>query len=340
MTPRTHRPQQFPVARQSAGWAPLRRPGSVRRTTSIDSDWPEGFGAPWALTGRARDLLTPVEGAPRVLATGGFRILSSPRREILAIDGEPDHDRVQALVGLRAGGASRAALAERLGDRRGTPLYQLLDDFAGASLVAGWIWSQWRDDWMKREGSGDGQAAPAARSMVDVCTGFAAGAESLEQDGRPGGDQSSTAVLPLQNPDDPDGWHVMPDQHGPQMRRARRIDIWCEGGLLKVDAGFQDSGSDPSGGRTAIHEYRVFAEIEPVTGALVALQALPLVLPYRECPGASIKATRLIGKPVGDFRATVLETLPSTLGCTHLNDVLRALADVPALAAPLAAGAE
>jgi hypothetical protein len=28
----------------------------------------------------------------------------------------------------------------------------------------------------------------------------------------------------------------------------------------------------------------------------------------------------------------VLETLPSTLGCTHLNDVLRALADVPELA--------
>jgi hypothetical protein len=35
---------------------------------------------------------------------------------------------------------------------------------------------------------------------------------------------------------------------------------------------------------------------------------------------------------VEDFRDSVLEVLPGTMGCTHLNDVLRALADVPALA--------
>jgi hypothetical protein len=98
-----------------------------------------------------------------------------------------------------------------------------------------------------------------------------------------------------------------------------------------VDAGFQDSGSNPDGGRTAIHEYRVYAEIDPVSGQLLALQALPLILPYRECPGASVKATRMIGKDAREFRGSVLESLPSTLGCTHLNDVLRALADVPAL---------
>ena len=102
--------------------------------------------------------------------------------------------------------------------------------------------------------------------------------------------------------------------------------------LIKVDAGFQDSGSNPNGGRTAIHEYRVHAEIAAPSGELVALQALPLILPYRECPGAAIKATRMIGRNVSDFRNAVVETLPSTLGCTHLNDVLRALADVPVLA--------
>jgi hypothetical protein len=38
---------------------------------------------------------------------------------------------------------------------------------------------------------------------------------------------------------------------------------------------------------------------------------------------------------LADFRDAVLATLPGTLGCTHLNDVLRALADVPTLVAHL-----
>ncbi len=330
-------PQQFPLARQGAGHAPLRRPGSIRRTTSIDSHWPDGQGEPWVMQGRARDFLTPFGDAPPdVLATGQFRILASPRREILAISAEPDHPHLQQLVGVRAGGASRATLAEKLGDVAGTPLYQLLDDFAGASLVAGWIWSRWTDDWATRAANAQAASASAGgrgSSMADICTGFAAGASSLLPDGAPDTvGQSSAEVGPLEHPDDPLGWHPMPFQQGPQKRRARRIDLWREGGLIKVDAGFQDSGSNPDGGRTAVHEYRVHAEIDAATGILVALQALPLILPYRECPGAAVRATRMIGSKVEDFRSLVPEALASAMGCTHLNDVLRGLADVPLLA--------
>jgi hypothetical protein len=119
------------------------------------------------------------------------------------------------------------------------------------------------------------------------------------------------------------------------MRRARRIDLSRDGDLLRVDVGFQDSGSNPRGTRTAIHEYRVHAEIDPATMTLVSLQALPLILPFRECPGASVKVGRLVGHEVAGLRDDVLATLPGTLGCTHLNDVLRALADVPTLARAL-----
>ena len=170
--------------------------------------------------------------------------------------------------------------------------------------------------------------------MVNICTGFTEGASSLTDEGVPDHvNQSSTEVGPLANPEDPIGWHAMPDQAGrPQARRARRIDIWRAEGVLKVDAAFQDSGPNPQGTRTAIHEYRVYAEVDEASETLVSLQALPLILPYRECPGASLKAARMIGQPVGAFREAVLETLVGTLGCTHLNDVLRALADVPALA--------
>lgn len=327
------RPQQFPFARQSAGHAPLRRPGSIRRTTSIDSDWPDGYGEAWEMVGRARDLLTPITGEPVVLATGGFQILTSPIREILRIELSPGHPRSQELVGIRAGGSSRRALAAIMGDIQGSPTYQLLDDFAGASLVAGWIWSQWRGDWASGP-QRKAQQSTAGRHgvMNDICTGFATGGSAFKADGTPDNvNQSFTEVGPLEHPDDAAGWHPMPFQHGPQKRRARRIDLWRQDGVIMVDAGFQDSGSNPGGGRTAIHEYRVYAEIDADSGKLLALQALPLILPYRECPGASVKATRLIGQPVADFRDAVLDTLPSTLGCTHLNDVLRALADVPAL---------
>lgn len=331
-------PPQFPWARQSAGPSPMRLPGSVRRTTSIDSRWPDGYGQPWEMTGRARDLLTPADGtAPVELATGGFVITASPRREILAIATTPEHGRTQELVGVRASGASREALKAIMGDIAGTPLFQLLDDFAGASLVAGWIWSEWVDDWMTlARQSGVQKTSGRGGSMENICTGFASGASSLAGEGLPAQDrQSRTEVGPLENPADPLGWHSLVVQTAQEMRRARRIDLTRDGDLLRADVGFQDSGSNPRGGRTAIHEYRVHAEIDPATMTLVSIQALPLILPFRECPGASVKIGRLVGQNVGDFRDQVLATLPGTLGCTHLNDVLRALADVPVLAGHL-----
>ena len=55
----------------------------------------------------------------------------------------------------------------------------------------------------------------------------------------------------------------------------------------------------------------------------------PRILPYAECPAAALNVQRLVGHAVDEFRQDVIETLPGILGCTHLNDVLRALADVP-----------
>lgn len=259
------------------------------------------------------------------------------QRRIDAIEVSPAHDHAALLVGIRAGGASRAALGERMVDIQGTPLYQLLDDFAGASLVANWIWTRWSDDWLENQEQRMAEASSAGKGpAVNICTGFAEGASSL----RPGNkievmNQSTTDVGLLENPDDLLSWHEMPIQSGPRKRRARRIDLWREDDLIKVDAGFQDSGSNREGGRTAIHEYRIHAEIDVRTGILVALQAIPQILPFQECPGAAVKATRMIGQEVASFRTAVIETLPGVGGCTHLNDMLRSLADVPYLARQL-----
>jgi hypothetical protein len=120
------------------------------------------------------------------------------------------------------------------------------------------------------------------------------------------------------------------------MRRARRVDLWHDGDAVAIDVGFQDSGTNPTGGdRIAIHEYHASALAEG--GALTALTVDARILPFVECPGAVANAQRLLGTPLLEMRSKVLSTLPGILGCTHLNDVLRSMAEVPQLAAKLAA---
>ncbi len=335
------RPQQFPMARSGAGFAPLRLPGSIRRTTSIESRWPGGLGQPVEMTGRARDIATPFDrGAPVTLAAASFTITSSPEREILGISTVPDHPAARSLVGVRAGGASREALAHAMGEVRGTPLFQLIDDFAGASLVANFIWSHWKPEWLieMREALRGSTSRARSGPAVNVCTGFAEGSSALDPYNRLIiADVDRNEVSPLEHPQDPEGWHAMAVPDGPQMRRARRIDLWRAGDAIRIDAGFQDSGNAPDGRRVALHEYRVHAVVDEATMVVRSLQALPLILPFAECPGASVNASRMIGEELGGFRQGVLERLRGTEGCTHLNDVLRGLADVPALAARLPA---
>ena len=330
-----------------AGPAPLRRPASIRRTTSLDTDWPEGIGKPMRMRGRARDLFTPKNGGEgRVLGDDWTEILASPLREIMAIDAIRHAPELQEMVGLRAGGHLRGVIARLVADEHAqtTPMHLLLDDFSGASLVAGWAWSRWHDDWIeksRREAlEKNGGQQPLIRKMEGICAGFAPGASSLNPDGTSNQTiQSATVVPPLPNPDDPQSWHPLNAQEGVGMRRARRIDVWFEGDKVGIDVGFQDSSTSPEGGRNryAVHEYRVAAVADPETFELLSIDVDPRILPYRECPNASPNAKLMQGVGLTGFRLDVLERLPGTMGCTHLNDVLRSMADVPNLARSLRA---
>jgi hypothetical protein len=143
---------------------------------------------------------------------------------------------------------------------------------------------------------------------------------------------SSTLVPPLPHPDDPQGWHDLAQQEGVGMRRARRIDVWLDDDVVHVDIGFQDSATSPVGGeRIAIHEYRVVATADPNTFELLSITSDPRILPFPECPAASPNVTRMVGAPLSGFRLAVPEQLRGIVGCTHLNDVLRSMADVPRL---------
>jgi hypothetical protein len=57
------------------------------------------------------------------------------------------------------------------------------------------------------------------------------------------------------------------------------------------------------------------------------------VLPYGECPRAAAAPQALVGRHVTEAAQALPQELAGTASCTHLNDLLRAVACAPALAA-------
>jgi len=57
------------------------------------------------------------------------------------------------------------------------------------------------------------------------------------------------------------------------------------------------------------------------------------VLPWFECPEAAASAGRLAGRTLDSLRVGVRADFLGATTCTHLNDMLRAFADVGVLAA-------
>lgn len=320
--------------RCSAGPAPPRAPGSVRRTSSIEVSWPDGREGDMRLVGRARDMVTPKSGGAGVVCgEDSFVARLKADRTITAIEADPPRSGMARLVGERGGGRLRGVLGEVLPEERdgATPLYLILDDISGASLVAGWAWSQWDADWLARMRAAidDPQIAKFMKDRTNVCIGHVPGSSAFDFEA-PSRSSDPTPAPDLRRADDPDGWHAFTDQNSVGLRRARRIDITVDD-LIRVDSAFQDSGSTPQGGRAALHEYGLTVTADPKSLRVLSITAEPRVLPFVECPSATHNLTRLIGSPLQALRETVLAELPGPAGCTHLNDALRALAEVPAL---------
>ena len=320
--------------RQTANPSPVRRPGSIRRTTSLDVTWPDGMMGQRRIDGRARDVVRLPGGSDAVQAEAQVEATIDFDRTITAISTQPSPPGIEKLIGERGGGHLRGVLRERLPDliAQAHPLYLLLDDISGTSLVSNWAWSQWGENWLEtmhqRGGSVDMDAMLAER--VNVCWGFQPGFSSGDLKTRSGTDVPADGK-DLRNPADPTGWHQMPGDLGMSFRRARRIDVWREVGRIAVEASFQDSAPRKQGGRAALHEYILRVDVDPDTLLIASIEPEPRVLPFHECPGAIANAQKLAGTPLADIRNTVLERLRGPAGCTHLNDALRALAEAPRL---------
>ncbi len=100
---------------------------------------------------------------------------------------------------------------------------------------------------------------------------------------------------------------------------------------------FATATSDEDGVETVLHEYTVKGNADAGSGRIVSVAARAQVLPWLECPGAVASAERLAGMELSSLRPTIRNEFVGRSTCTHLNDSLRSLADISALARELEA---
>jgi hypothetical protein len=119
------------------------------------------------------------------------------------------------------------------------------------------------------------------------------------------------------------------------MRRRRRLDVWHDQDKVCVDGFYRDSYMAPVGRESVIHEYTVAMIVDTARLEITEFTAVARVLPWLESQSAPASAQRIVGRPAASLRDDAHSTLAGPIGCTHLNDQLRSLSDVPVLMAGL-----
>jgi hypothetical protein len=308
---------------------PARRRGSARRTSSIDMTRDEGSLDPVYLQGRARDLWTAADGS--VSEVGAAELSATielvarvvrhvevvpPVAGLARLSGAP------AMSGFRAAADKAAPELRQHHDLR----YTLLDDVPVATLISGHALSA---------SNVLGHFTKSGYLPVaDQCAGFATG--GLLMTSFEAGDPAIVTgpeAPDLDHDSDRLAWHPMAQlpRHG--MRRRRRIDVLDAGedSRVGIDAMFRDTYVRADGVETIIHEYTLEATVDTASGVIVESQATPRVLPWQECPGAVASAERITGMTLGELHFRVRQELFGTSTCTHLNDLLRSVADAEVL---------
>jgi hypothetical protein len=319
--------------------APLRRPGSLRRTTTHDATRPDGIDGPVGLVAIGRDLLTGVSGKAEEIDFSRLDArVDYMKTMILSVDASPAISALTELVGKSAYVGFRKSIDDILpGEMESHSVRaQLFDDFPAAVMANGRA--------LRSEGKkidiGGGSAAPR-KLPVNICAGWAEGGTLLAGHSELGPPLHVGPNSPsLDSAADPLGWHELPVLSPHSTRRARRLDVWEEDGRAWADCFFRDSHVDRHGVHTIVHEWRLHAQIDLAERTFVSVRADSGPLPYPECPGSGASAERLAGMPVDGLRRAIRKAFVGPSTCTHLNDSYRAMEDVGALLDRLSAAHE
>jgi hypothetical protein len=287
----------------------------------------QGTLDPVFLTGRARDVYTAADNTIEELCVADMSAtVEMLARVIRHIEVTPAVPNLSRLVGGPAMSGFRRevdAVAPDLRDRRDVR-YTLLDDVPVTALISGHALSA------------SGQLGRTTKSgylpLANQCAGFITGGVLMNSF-----EAGDTAVVTgptapdLNDPNDLDGWHHMPPLPLYGMRRRRRIDVYNTDtpSVVAVDAMFRDTFVRADSVETIIHEYTVRAAVQ--SGIVLSCEASPRVLPWQECPGAVDSARRITGLPLAQLHSWVRNELEGPTTCTHLNDLLRSVADAAAL---------
>jgi hypothetical protein len=298
--------------------------GVLRRTSTIDTH-PAGTGDS-DVNLRARDVVATQDGV-QVLDEIRLRAHLTDR-VIDDLRPSPPNDRLALLLGARVGPGFRSLVGKVLPDEadRAGLLHLLLDDWVGAALVSGYAVQHAAIV----RGMEDQLPPGTADRMAGICAGFAPEAALVGYARRNGTIPSVHG--PVAPPLDPDGLHAVEPLGAHGMRRFRRLDLHPrDDASADFDAHFRDSHVDGEGVETIVHEYTVSGSLDTSTRRITSVTADVRVLPWQECPGAIASATRIRGMALCELRDRIRTEFVGTSTCTHLNDTLRAVADLDAL---------
>jgi hypothetical protein len=308
---------------------PPRAPGSVRRTTTIDTTFPDGLGGRVVIHVRGRDLHTRPAGETTVLDELAVDLdVDAWAATIVGVDAIISSAPLDALVGLAFRGLRRR-LRDLLPDdaERRSLCFSALEDLAGAYLVSGY--AGLRAGLIETSVE---MAELAVQTQGDICIGWALDGPVIETLRT----TASHAVpfgpsAPALDGDDPSGWHDVPPLTTPSVRRRRRTDVPMPetDNALRVEHHFRDTYADVED-EQVMHEYLVGADFDDAR-RLLAIDVDARVLPWFECPGATVTAQSLVGVGLAEMETYVTSELAGVTTCTHLNSTLRCLADVQAL---------
>lgn len=309
---------------------PGRRPGSLRRMSSLAVSAPGGWDAGTVVEAAAGE--SGPDGSPRGQVRLRARLDTDWR--LAELDGDLPGPAITArLTGLPVNRGFRKALAAAAADGLAphSLTAALLDDLPTVQLVSGYA----------RILEGAPLPAPAASTRPDgpaagtrptgprlnICRGWAPGgtAHHLLLAGEPPVTDIPAAPAFGDLLAGPGDFIGEPPMHPHSMRRRRLLDVRPGDGQAEIYEYFRDSHVDGEGRERSLHEYVVTAVVAAGDLTVREISVEPRALPFPECPLASPGAQALAGTPLPALDSAVRTRLAGVAGCTHLNDVLRFL---------------